>query len=312
MAHTEGVIANLHFSTPPSSTVFGYERDLDGVYVRRRFGFTKDFQLENELPNIAGWIANPELPDASHRNGQLSFVYLALRSPLGPKFAPDAQRLSLTGIDLPGTPYGGSAVSPVSDHLRNIARQPASTGRFMLDFGTKRFLVRNRRAPGFFVYNDRNVYPMQFHGEHLPNPDSKVTLSRQIDRLGRPMLNIDLRFSQVDIDGVLEAHRYWDAHLRTSGVGWLEYLSEDLDAAVDLRLGGGFHQAGTTRMSLEPKDGVVDKNLAVHGVSNVFVASSSTFVTSGQANSTFMIVAFALRLADHLREQASPRKWSAW
>jgi choline dehydrogenase-like flavoprotein len=35
------------------------------------------------------------------------------------------------------------------------------------------------------------------------------------------------------------------------------------------------------------------------------VASSSTFVTSGQANSTFMIVAFALRLADHLNRTRS-------
>ena len=312
MAHAEGVIANLHFSTPPSSTVFDYERDSDDVYVRRRFGFTKEFQLENELPNIAGWIANPELPDASHRNGQLSFVYLALRSPLGPKLAPDAQRLSLTGIDLPGTPYGGSEVSPVTDHLRNLARQPMSTGRFIFDFGTKRFLVRERKAPGFFVYNDRNIYPLQYHGEHLPNPASKVTLSRQLDRLGRAMLNIDLRFAQADIDGVVRAHRYWDAHLRASGVGRLEYLYDDLEAAVGLRLGGGFHQVGTTRMSIEAKDGVVDENLAIHGVSNVFVSSSSTFVTSSQANSTFMIVAFALRLADHLKEKVSASHSIGW
>ena len=70
-------------------------------------------------------------------------------------------------------------------------------------------------------------------------------------------------------------------------------------------MGGGFHQAGTTRMSA-PADGVVDQNLAVHGVPNVYVASSSTFVTSGQANSTFMIVAFAVRLADRLARQLRP------
>ena len=303
MAHAEGVIADLHFSTRASDTVFGYELDSDGVYVRRRFAFTKEFQLEHGLPNIAGWITNPEIPDASHGSGSLSFVYLALRSPLGPKFAPDAQRLSLTGVDLPGTPYGGSAVSPVRDHLRNIARQPLGTGRFILDFGTKRLIARHRKAPGFFIYNERNVYPMQYHGEHLPNPASRVTLTRQTDELGRPMLDIDLRFSQADIDGVIRAHQFWDSHLRSSGVGHLEYLYDDLGAAVDSRLGGGFHQVGTTRMSTEPEDGVVDQNLAIHGVSNVFVASSSTFVTSGQANSTFMIVAFALRLADHLADQ---------
>ena len=300
MAHTEGVIANLHFTTPPESTVFDYERDVDGVYVRRRFAFTKEFELEHDLPNIAGWIANPELPDAAHGNGQLSFVYLALRSPFGPLFAPDAQRLSLTGVDLPGTPYGRSVISPVRTHLRNIARHPLSTGRFMIGFGAKRLLAQGRKAPGFFVHNDRNVYPMQYHGEHLPNQSSHVSLCREIDRLGRPMLNIDLRFSDADVDGVLRAHRYWDEYLRSSGVGRLDFLYDDLHDAVDRRLGGGFHQAGTTRMSLDPSDGVVDQNLAIHGVGNVFVASSSTFVTSGQANSTFMIVAFALRLVDHL------------
>jgi choline dehydrogenase-like flavoprotein len=48
---------------------------------------------------------------------------------------------------------------------------------------------------------------------------------------------------------------------------------------------------------------VVDKNLAVYGVRNLYVASSSTFVTAGQANSTFMIIAFAIRLADRLRNE---------
>jgi choline dehydrogenase-like flavoprotein len=73
-----------------------------------------------------------------------------------------------------------------------------------------------------------------------------------------------------------------------------------LAGAVRERMGGGFHQVGTTRMSKEPDAGVVDENLAVHGVPNVHVVSSSVFVTSSQANSTFMIVVFALRLVDRL------------
>jgi hypothetical protein len=302
MAHAEGVVARVRFSTPPASTVYGYERDIDGVYVRRRFAFTKEFLLARELPNIAGWIANPEIPDASHGSGPLSFVYLALTSPLGPRFAPDAQRLSLTGVDIPGTPYGGSAISGKTSHLRNMVHEPMLTARFMAGFGAKRFLARKRRVPGFFVYNKDNVFPMQYHGEHLPNAASRVELTRQTDQIGRPKLKIDLRFSDADIDGVVRAHEYWDAHLRSLGVGWLEYLEDDVRTAIKSRLGGGFHQIGTTRMSADPSDGVVDENLAVHGISNVYVASSSTFVTSGQANSTFMIVAFALRLADHLRK----------
>jgi choline dehydrogenase-like flavoprotein len=303
MAHVEGSIANVRFSTPPRQTMYGYERDIDGVYVRRRLSFTQEYQRAHNLPNVVSWLGNPEIPDAAHGSGELSFVYLALTSPLGPRFAPEVQRLALTGGEIPGTPYGGAAITSRGSHLRNIARQPISTGRFMAGFGARRFLAQGRRIPGFFVYNRHNLYPFQYHGEQEPNPASTVGLSRETDRLGRRKLTIDLQFSRADVDGVVRAHQHWDQHFGKLGVGRLEYLHRDLSQAVEDRLGGGFHQMGTTRMALSSSDGVVDEHLAVHGVPNVHVASSSTFVTSGQANSTFMVVAFALRLADHLAQK---------
>lgn len=303
MAHVEGSVANIRFSSPPRQTVYGYERDIDGVYVRRRFSFTEEYQRTHKLPNVVSWLGNPEIPDAGHGSGQLSFVYLALTSPIGWRFAPEAQRLALTGAAIPGTPYGGATITSRGSHLRNIFHRPFSTGRFVVSFGTRRFLVRGRRAPGFFVYNRENLYPLQYHGEQLPNPKSTVALSRATDRLGRRKLTINLQFSQADIEGIVRAHEHWDSYFRTLGVGRLEYPQQDLYKAVERRLGGGFHQMGTTRMSMSPSEGVVDQNLAVHGVPNLYVASSSVFVTSGQANSTLMVVAFALRLADHLAHE---------
>jgi choline dehydrogenase-like flavoprotein len=58
---------------------------------------------------------------------------------------------------------------------------------------------------------------------------------------------------------------------------------------------------GTTRMATDPKHGVVDADLRVHGVDNLYVASSSVFPTVGYSNPTLTIVALALRLADHLK-----------
>jgi choline dehydrogenase-like flavoprotein len=303
MAHVEGSIANIRFSTPPRQTVFGYERDTDGVYIRRRFSFSAEYQREHSLPNVVSWLGNWELPDARHGYGQLSFIYLALTSPFGPRLAPEVQRRSMTGEEIPGTPYGLAAVTSKVSHIRNILRHPLATGRFAAGFGAGRFLTRGRRLPGFFIYSKANLYPFQYHGEQLPNPASKVTLTREKDHLGRRRLAIDLRFTSQDIDGILRAHECWDRYFRKLGVGQLEYQHDDLKQAVDRRLGGGFHQSGTTRMSASPADGVVDQNLAVHGVPNVYVASSSAFVTSGQANSTFMIVAFAIRLAEHLAQK---------
>ncbi len=300
MAHLEGVIADLVLTTPVEDTIYRYERDIDGSYVRRRFTFPESYLIEHGLPNISGWIANPELADASHRNAHLSLTYLALISPLGFLFAPTAQRLSLTGSNIPGTPYGMAKRSSVWAHLRNVLRQPIDTMRFFVDFGIKRVFARGRKPPGFFVGNPANRYPFQYHAEHLPHYDSCVRLADEVDALGMPKLDIDILFTDEDIQGVLAAHRHWDSYLRASGVGRLEYLADDLAAAVQARTGGGFHQVGTTRMSKDPEKGVVDENLAVHGVPNVHVVSSSVFVTSGQANSTFMIVVFAIRLIERL------------
>lgn len=302
MAHVEGSVANIRFSSSPRQTVYGYERDIDGVYVRRRFSFTEEYQRAHKLPNVVSWLGNPEIPDARHGSGELSFVYLALTSPIGPRFAPEAQRLALTGANIPGTPYGGATVTSRGSHLCNIVRHPFSTGHFIVNFGARRFLATGRRVPGFFVCDRGNLYPLQYHGEQLPSATSAVALSDERDRLGRRKLAINLQFSEADIEGIVRAHEHWDRYLRMLGVGQLEYPHQDLYQAVQQRLGGGFHQIGTTRMSASPSAGVVDRNLAVHGVPNLYVASSSAFVTSGQANSTFMVVAFALRLADHLAQ----------
>jgi choline dehydrogenase-like flavoprotein len=61
------------------------------------------------------------------------------------------------------------------------------------------------------------------------------------------------------------------------------------------------HTAGTTRMSDDPKLGVVNSNCRVHGVAGLYVAGASVFPTIGHANPTLMIVALAIRLADRIK-----------
>ncbi|MDQ6805315.1 MAG: GMC family oxidoreductase [Actinomycetota bacterium] len=303
MGHAEGVIAKVRFTTPPQRTIYAYERDVDGVYVRRRFSFSAEAQQRLELPNIVAWLANPALSDPAHGSGVLSFAYLALASPLGRVFASEAQRESLTGKSVPGSPYGPAEQGSVRAHMRNVIHGAGPASRFVGEFGAGRFFPRRRRLPGFFVYSPANVYPLQYHGEHLPRRDSRVTLAAERDELGMPRLNIDIRFSQADIDGVVRAHRRLDEYLRRHSSGSVEFLNGDPADAVRSTIGGGFHQTGTTRMSERPEDGVLDPGLAVHGLEDLSVVSSSAFPSSGQANSTFMIVVFALRLADRLRAE---------
>jgi choline dehydrogenase-like flavoprotein len=55
-------------------------------------------------------------------------------------------------------------------------------------------------------------------------------------------------------------------------------------------------------MHNNPKQGVVDANCQVYGVSNLFIAGSSVFPTGGYANPTLTIVALSIRLADHIKD----------
>jgi choline dehydrogenase-like flavoprotein len=74
--------------------------------------------------------------------------------------------------------------------------------------------------------------------------------------------------------------------------------------------GWAHHHLGTCRMGNNPQTSVVDKDLRVHGTTNLFVAGSAVFVTSGCSGPTLTLTALSLRLADHLRGQLSAGAFS--
>jgi len=292
--HISGRIAEVHFTTDPAKTVYGFDRDPQGVYIRRRFTFTRELLKKERLNNIALWLVNPDVCDPAHGNGILSFAYLALSSPLGPRLASEAIRKAVVEGEVHGS---------VARHLLNMLRDLPRTAWFIPTFGYGRYLA-SRKVPGFFQPSASNVYPLHYFAEHAPNADSRVTLADDRDELGMRRICIDMRYARQDIDSVLRSHALLDAHLREHAKGELRYLTSDPEAYVASHLGDGYHQCGTTRMSHTPADGVTDPAGRVHGLDDLFIASSSNFVTSGQANSMLMILVLALRLADHLKRSA--------
>ncbi len=66
---------------------------------------------------------------------------------------------------------------------------------------------------------------------------------------------------------------------------------------------GAHHQMCTTRMSDNPREGVVDADCRVHGLTNLFLGGSNVFATAGHCNPTYSIVELALRLGDHLADE---------
>jgi choline dehydrogenase-like flavoprotein len=135
--------------------------------------------------------------------------------------------------------------------------------------------------------------------EQTPNPQSRVYLSHARDRLQMNRLVLDWKVGPDETKSLLRLQALVHAAVTKAHLGLLDGTSPPLDA---LRYTDASHHLGTTRMSDDPRTGVVDRDCRVHGLTNLFLAGSSIFPTSGYANPTLTIVALALRLAEHLKQ----------
>jgi len=140
--------------------------------------------------------------------------------------------------------------------------------------------------------------------EQAPNPDSRITLGSDRDRLGMRKIVVDWRLSALE----RETARYFmialGGEFARRGIGRLrlEPWLDDDDASWQEAVHETFHHIGSTRMSDDPSRGVVDTNCRVYGMDNLFVAGSSVFPTGGHVNPTLTVVALALRLGDHIKD----------
>ncbi|NES21056.1 MAG: GMC family oxidoreductase [Symploca sp. SIO3E6] len=144
------------------------------------------------------------------------------------------------------------------------------------------------------------------HFEHAPNRESRIMLGNQRDALGLNRLKVNLKISSEEKRSIVRFHEILSKVLQEQGLGHLTSEFPDAESFWP-DLTDSSHHMGTTRMSLDPKKGVVDENCRVHGMNNLYVASSSVFPTVGHVNPTMTIVALSLRLADHLKNIAVPK-----
>jgi choline dehydrogenase-like flavoprotein len=137
----------------------------------------------------------------------------------------------------------------------------------------------------------------QYYFEIVPNAESRVTLADSVDPVfGQKQTRITWVLSDRDEETFNQTTRLFGEAVRAKG-GDVTFQSWE---AVKSRLTVNGHHIGTTRMSSDPTQGVVDANLKVHSLDNLYVAGSSVFASAGISNPTFSIVAFSIRLAEHL------------
>jgi choline dehydrogenase-like flavoprotein len=155
-------------------------------------------------------------------------------------------------------------------------------------------------------YSDQPLISIEPEYEQVPNPYSRVMLGEDRDALGLNRVQVDWQFTELDKFSLRRSLEIIGEEVGRTGVGRLRI--DDWVMSDDLSSFPGedrWHPAGTTRMSENPKTGVVDRNCRVHGIDNLYVAGSSVFPTIGFANPTLTIVAMTLRLGDHVKTAAA-------
>ena len=292
LCHIAGTIGDLAFSGAQDSIWHGYDRAWDGVYCRRRMALRPEVQREKGIGNVVARLHHPRLPDPAHGRGIFSAIFLAK---------------PFISYEYSKRLHGGDRITAglMLRHAFNVAREPFGTAGFLLNWARRRTLAA-RKFPSLIVAPRNNVFSLDIHAEQVPNDDSRVMLSDRLDPFGKPQVKVDWRYKPQDLETVSVALQTLTAELAAWGGGSLTYDEESIADAM-LREGAyGGHHIGTARMGRNPEEGVVDGDGRVFGLDNLFLASAAIFPTSSQANPTLTIVAFALRLAEHLKGKLMP------
>jgi choline dehydrogenase-like flavoprotein len=172
----------------------------------------------------------------------------------------------------------------------------ASLEVFRLGYAAR---VKNRRA-----VSAKAIVTLRVASEQPLNASNRIRLSeRATDSLGVQKAVVDWRVSNDEILAMRRYAQFVREELRRLSLDSIQWqpglIEESLSSFPEIR--DTNHPMGGTIMGRDPKRSVVDENLQVHGVCNLWIASCSTFPSGGSSNPTFTMMALALRLSERLQ-----------
>jgi choline dehydrogenase-like flavoprotein len=231
-------------------------------------------------------------PTAQHEEGVGSaFAHIAAR-PLRP-----------TGFDA------------LRDFLRSVQRRrPAidKLARAALDapYLARAAHWRYRRRQLFWP--QPSAYDIHVVAEQLPDRANQIGLSKRTDPYGIPLATISWDIREPERRTFAATMRrfaeYWSRQ-GLSRFGYLDWRTPperlalgDLEDTSDIA-----HPMGSMRMGTDPQSSVLNGELAIHAIPNVWVASTSAFPSGSSANPTMMLVMLTLRLGDRLARKHPDR-----
>lgn len=189
----------------------------------------------------------------------------------------------------------GEIPDELGAHIGNIVRDidMVIEGISRKTFNTKLFDSANDMN---FLYSDVMI-------EQRPEPSNRISLSPERDRLGLRKAVINWNLGRDDKENLRRCMELIATGFGSVGLGRIRVEQEHGSRAYGELMSYGDHHMGTTRAHVNVRHGVVDGNLKVHDVENLYIAGSSVFPTGGHVPPTLTIVALAIRMAGHIRQR---------
>jgi choline dehydrogenase-like flavoprotein len=141
-------------------------------------------------------------------------------------------------------------------------------------------------------------------GEMIPNKDSYCEIDpNTVDRWGIPVLRFHFQWGDEEILQVKHMQQTFRELIEEIGGTPIGSMPSKEDGYGILPGGRIIHELGVTRMGHDRRSSVLNGNCQAHDVRNLFVTDGGPFVTNGDKNPTWTILALAMRTSEYIVQQ---------
>jgi hypothetical protein len=139
--------------------------------------------------------------------------------------------------------------------------------------------------------------------EQEPIEDNKIVLDDEKDKFEIPKVKLFYKKTERSLKTAKYFLEEFGNICRKDDLGRIA-MKDSIFNLEELELvGDGGHHMGGTRMGIDKYQSVVNADLKVHNINNLYVSGSSNFTTGGYTNPTFTIIQFAIKLAREINER---------
>ncbi len=141
-------------------------------------------------------------------------------------------------------------------------------------------------------------------GEPVVREDNYCEIDPNVvDKFGIPVLKFHYKWSDYEIKQAKHMQDTFEELIHAMGgtpLGNKPGPENNYGLAAPGRI---IHEVGSARMGNDPKSSVLNKYCQAHDVKNLFITDASPFVSQGDKNATWTILALAMRTAEYIVDQ---------